>query len=356
MTVFFILVFVPLLRQLVWIKGETVLRRKRRAMRIFFVMLFLLLALRHITVGRDVENYSLIFNSVSRREWGNLHSLNLEMAYVVLNKTILLFTNEFQWLLVVTAALTVLPIGHQYLKHTNDPALTIVLFIVMSTFVMLFSGIRQAIAIALGMIAFEFTRGKKLSPFILMVILAVLFHSSGFMLIFMYPLYHAKITKNWLYVVVPIMVMLFVFNRQVFGMLTFILKRFASYDVTTTSTGAYTMIILFVLFCVYAFVIPDESKLDADTIGMRNFLLLATMIQMFAPLHTLAMRMNYYYMVFVPLLIPKIIACRSEKWELVAQMSRYVMLVFFLGYFFFAVVSANTVDVFPYHFFWETVG
>jgi hypothetical protein len=66
------------------------------------------------------------------------------------------------------------------------------------------------------------------------------------------------------------------------------------------------MLILFLIFTVFAYLVPDESKLDPDTIGMRNFLLLAVAIQMFAPLHSLAMRMNYYYIVFIPLLTVQI--------------------------------------------------
>ena len=116
------------------------------------------------------------------------------------------------------------------------------------------------------------------------------------------------------------------------------------------------MLILFVIFAVFAFLVPDETLLDAETIGLRNFLLLSVVLQMFAPLHTIAMRMNYYYIIFIPLLMPNIIRARSKKWEEVAVVARHIMVAFFAMYFFYnAYTGTGNLEVFPYHFFWEAV-
>ena len=113
---------------------------------------------------------------------------------------------------------------------------------------------------------------------------------------------------------------------------------------------------LFALFAVFAFIIPDESIMDKETIGLRNFLLLSLALQMFAPLHSLAMRLNYYYIIFIPLLLPKIIGCRSKRWGQVAVVARHIMVIFFLLYFFVNIYTRdNNLNVFPYHFFWENV-
>ena len=181
------------------------------------------------------------------------------------------------------------------------------------------------------------------------------FHTSAFMLAFMYPVYHAKITKKWLLAVVPSLILVFVFNKQIFSVLTMIIERYTKYEGGITTTGAYTMIILFAIFAVFSFVIPDETLLDDEAIGLRNFLLLSVALQMFAPLHAIAMRMNYYYIIFIPLLMPKIIESRSERWGQVAVVGRHIMVLFFLVYFFINVTSDGNLEVVPYHFFWENV-
>ncbi len=329
--------------------------RNRKAMWLFWVMLLLLLMLRHESIGRDLPNYEYIFNTISRSNWQNAFERSAETGYSFLNKFVSLFTNDFRWLLIVTSVLSVCFIARSYIKHSNDASLTIALFITTSNFVLLFSGLRQSIAISIGFLAYEFVRKKKLIWFLIAAIIAMLFHTSAFMLLFMYPLYHAKITRNWLLAIIPLQGLVFVFNKQIFGYMGLLLNQFTKYDTEISSTGAYVMLILFIIFAVFAYLIPEESELDADTVGLRNFLLLAVLLQMFTPLHDIAMRINYYYIVFIPLLIPKIINYRSIRFNQVAIVARYVMIIFFVIYFFLAAPKDNVLDTFPYKFFWETV-
>lgn len=349
---FVILLIVPVFIQHAKIKGVNYDRRCKFAITFFFVFLTVLVALRHITVGTDTQLYTYYFERFSITDWANVGEMSLELGYSYFNKIISVFTKESQVFLAVTAIVVSAMIYPTYRRLCVDPSLTIVLFCTMSTFVMMFSGIRQMIAISIGFIAYEFTRKNKLLFFILTVLLATLFHTSAFMLIFMYPLYHARITKKWLYVIVPLLVAMFVFNKQVFAVLGSVLELYTRFSVEEGSTGAYTMILLFAAFTVFAFLIPDEERMDRETIGLRNMLLLSLFIQMFAPLHTLAMRMNYYYIIFIPLLLPKIIEYKSDRWHQVAIVARHVMVVFFLLYFLLS-FTQGALDVYPYHFFWE---
>ena len=147
----------------------------------------------------------------------------------------------------------------------------------------------------------------------------------------------------------------FVFNSFIFSFLLSLLEKFTRFEGIITQTQAYTMLVLFVIFGVFCFVIPNEEKLDEECIGLRNILLLSTTLQMFAPLHTLAMRMNYYFIIFIPLLIPKIIKNRSSQWNQIGMIARHVMVVFFAVYFFSIANKGGSLHVFPYNFFWEDV-
>lgn len=328
-------------------------RKNERAMKLFWLMLLALLVLRHKSVGRDLYNYELIFSMISGSSWKTALDRSAEVGYNFLNKAISLYTNNFQWVMIVCAIISVCFIAWVYIKNSEDTSLSIALFIITSNFVLLFSGLRQSIAISLGFLAYELVRKRKKILFFAVVFIAMLFHSSAFMLLVMYPLYHIKITRKWLIAVIPMLGVIFVFNQQIFSTLTDILSMFTKYDAEITSTGAYTMLILFSALAVFSYLIPDDKKLDDDTIGLRNFLLFAVVLQMFAPLHTIAMRMNYYYIAFIPLLIPKIIRCRNERWGKVAVSARHIMVVFFIAYFFLTAPSDNVLDTFPYYFFWE---
>lgn len=357
MVVFLILLLTPLLIQHVKTRDhqEMYQVRNRGAMAFFFVFLTILVMLRHESVGNDTQNYIRIYRDFTRMDWIQVGKKTAEFGYSYFNKIISIFTKEPQIFLAMAAIITSLLIYPTYKRLCLDASLTIVLFCVMSTFVMLFSGIRQMLAVGLGFVAYDFVRNQKKLPFVLIVLLAITVHTSAFMLIFMYPLYYANITKKWLYIVIPVLAVIFVFNRTIFAVLSLIVERYTKYDGSISSTGAYTMLILFVGFAVFSFLIPDEARMDRETVGLRNFLLLSLVLQMFAPLHTLAMRMNYYYIIFIPLLLPKVINARSERWEQVAIWGRHVMVVFFLLYFFANAYGGGNLRVFPYHFFWETV-
>lgn len=353
---FVVLLLTPILLQHIRIKGIDYQKKNEFAITLFLVGLTVLVMFRHASVGTDTYSYLLSFEQVDSVKWNDLNEYySSEVGFWYLMKTISLISSQPQFFLIVTAIMISAMIIPTYRRLCLDASLTIVLFCTMSTFVMMFSGIRQMIAVAIGFIAYELTRRKKLVAFLIVVIIAIMFHSSAFMLLFMYPLFHVKITKKWLYFVVPVMVVIFIFNRPFFASLSFLLEKYSRFDSEISSTGSYTMLILFVFFAVFSFLVVDEEKIDSETLGLRNFLLFAIVIQMFAPLHTLAMRMNYYYIIFIPLLLPRIIALRKDRWKQVVVVSRHIMVVFFLAYFFVFAYTGGALKVFPYHFFWENV-
>ncbi len=352
---FIVLLVFPIFIQHIYIKGISYQKKNNIIMFLFFAMLTALVMFRHERVGTDTRNYIYYFNNYANMSWAEVGKDSIEFGFSYFNKIVSVFSDEPYFFLAISALAVSLMIYPTYKRLCVDPSLTIVLFCTMSTFVMMFSGIRQMLAIGIGFIAYEFTRNKKLIPFIITVLIAITFHTSAFMLAFMYPLFHIKITRNWLYAIFPGLALVFTFNKQIFSALVIFLEKYTKYDGSTMQTGAYMMLILFVVFVVFAFLVTDESLVDKETIGMRNFLLFSVVIQMFAPLHNLAMRMNYYYIIFIPLLLPKIIKSKNERWKHVAIFGRYIMVIFFLVYFFINANRGGNLNVFPYHFLWEKV-
>ncbi len=323
------------------------------AMRLFWVILCLLLCLRHESVGIDLKNYNRIFIFICESDWAQALGRSPEVGYSFLNKVVSLFSDDFRWIIVISAVLGVYFIAKAYIKYSVDASLTMVLFLIMSNFILLFSGLRQSISISLGFLAFEYVRRKKAGRFLAVVAVAMIFHISAFMLLFMYPLYHMRITKKSLLWVIPVLTVVLVFNKQIFGAAVSVLSRFTKYEGAISSTGAYTMLMLFVAFAVFSYIIPDENKTDSNLMGLRNFMLFSVALQMFAPLNNLAMRMNYYFIAFIPLLIPQVIRCSSERWKQTATLARGVMLAVFVLYFLIYIPADNSLNTFPYRFMWE---
>ena len=137
------------------------------------------------------------------------------------------------------------------------------------------------------------------------------------------------------------------------------MSRFAGkqFEAVITPTGAYTMLFLFIMFAILSYVIPDEKTMDKEMLGLRNFMLMAVVIQCFAPVHNWAMRINYYYIIFIPVLIPKILKHPRVKFRNIAEIANVVCIAFFAGYYLLTTyigcqTGISSLNTYPYVPFW----
>ena len=324
---------------------------------IFFVTLIAMLCLRDMACGIDLKNYYSFWRAaVNANSFQKaLDAFGIEKGYAFLEYVVALFTDEFQIFLSVVALLCLVPVWLFYRKHAEMSMLAVLLFVNVAPFSMYFSGLRQSLAMAFAIPAYLLARKKKLIWFILVCAVATTLHNSAFVLVLLYPLCNVKLTLKWLYAVVPIMGAILVFSKQIFSFLVPIFGGdYAEGYEIGENTGAYSILILLIIFAVYCFVIPDEEKIDDDTRALRNILLLAVCIQMFAPVHGLVMRVNYYFLPFVPVLIPRIVRRAKESMRQLVLISMIVMYSFFTVYFFYhAYTGADILRIYPYIPFWK---
>lgn len=323
---------------------------------LFFTGFLLLVACRDLSIGVDNKTYIFMFESFSKLEWEEiLQKVEIEHGYAFLNKICFLIKQDYQFLVFSIALISILPIAIMYIKESESSLLTIALFLTTGIFSMYFSGLRQVIAMAFIVPAYYFTKNKRPICFIITVLLATLFHQSAFVMLIFYPVYRSKITaKKFLYII-PAVLIGYIFNAQIFTLLLkFIGERYEDRYGVIESTGAITMIILFVLFVAYSYFIVDENKFSSDDFGLRNVLIICLVLQLFAPVNSVAMRMNYYFIPFIPLTIPKMANRCKNNYKQLAWFSVAVMSAFFMMYFIFdGYTGTDTLQIFPYKFFWQ---
>lgn len=350
MLAYYTLLGVPLLTAVIFrITDRRTLKENRfnPTILIFFIILYFLLTLRNYRVGSDTLNYWREFAKAGNLSLSELFSdANREYGFLLLTKLVRSITGNFRIYLAILNLVIVIPLAWYYQKNSEYPLLTIALFVTIVPFSMYFSGIRQIMAMSVGLVAWQMTKERKLIWFIVFVLLASQFHVSALMLFAMYPLYKVRITTRWLIVVVPIILLIYVFNRSILSLLSSLLWKEYDYENTAVSI---TVLLLLAAFAVYAYFIPDPDKLDDDVIALRNMLLLSIVLQSFVPIHPLAMRMNYYFLMLIPILIPKIAARAKPELTRFTEVSVLVMLVGFTVYFFYnAYFGKDSLHIFPY--------
>ncbi len=334
-------------------------KREQTTIFIFFIGLFILLALRDITVGRDLYQYKNIFERCYHTSFKSLPNLAFELGYTIYNKLISFLTRDYRLFLIITGIITLLPIYKLYHREAKYSFLLILLFINMPCFLIIFSGLRQAIAISIGVLAFMAIENKKYVISVLLIVLATYFHASAFVLFLLYPLFFFKIKSKYLLYIVPIMFIIYIFRVPLFLMiLNFVPARYVEFYGDLEQTGAYGMLLLFLMFSVFSFVVLDEEVMSEKDFFFRNILLVATIFQFFVPIHAMIQRTSYYFLIFVPMSIISVVQSPKKWLKNVSDTAVVVLSVFFAVYFFYNgfFSTDNLLDVFPYKFYWSGQG
>lgn len=331
--------------------------KKNIAIVVFFFIYFLLVALRHKTIGADTWNYTNWFIYAGGVSWNDFWQTfsKMDIGYFILNKIVSVFTNNVQILFIVVAFISIYPIAKLYYKESEIGLISISLFLILPIFMMNFSGLRQGMAMGIGVFAYYAAREKNLKKFLLLVLAAYLCHNSAFILLALYFICSIKIRRIHLLLLIPAFIFVNinrvnVFLRAVSWLENIIGDEFGGLSVTNT----YMMLLLFSLFVIYAFFAPNEELIDEETSRLRNIMVIVTFIQIFASVNQIAMRINYYFLIFVPLLIPRI----TNRWVKVD--SRLKLLVktviygYFIYYYFTGTVVTDSLQIYPYMFFWES--
>lgn len=356
MVPYFVMVGLPAVMALFF---KLIRYNKEKANRIvidlFFIIWIFLLLFRDESVGTDLHNYKLYFININTLSWVDIFerfiSGNIEIGYLLLAKIIFIFSSDFRWVIIFSALISVVPIWNFYRNNSNSSYLSMIMFLNIAPFSMYFSGLRQAMAMAFVVPCYIFCKENKLLKFFLTVLFAALFHKSALVLLLMYPVYHLRLKRQYhIIYLLPIIGIIYVYKLPIFSVLILFLGSYTNeYIDSIRITGAYAVTVLLIALLVYSFFMVEYNKLDDEVVGLRNLLVLSVVLQVFSGVHSIAMRMNYYYLLFIPILIPRIIHHGSHKSKTILQLSVLCMLGFFtIYYFYYAYTDVDILNVYPY--------
>lgn len=336
---------------------------------IAFIIFSLLLALRHPSMGIDLgygtnHGYLVMFSYIKNMDWKQVFTssvANYERGYIVFNKIIGIFFSDSQALLVISGFICIASISYQVYKNSKLPLLSFIIYLGLPSFLLNFSGLRQAIAISITIFAFSFIQKKKPIPFVLIVILASFFHSSALVFLLAYPLYYVKTNARIeLYSMVALPVV-FLLRYPLFHVVSSVFKQNAVPD----NNSAVTLFIVFSLIYVFAIVFKDGA--NGKEVGYRNIFYVACVIQAFGSVYSTAIRVGYYFMIYLALLLPEIITHKTLIPEFIAHktlIKKYehinfnaimyvVVFICFAVFGLYALSKSSWALTNPYHFFWD---
>lgn len=329
---------------------------KKKAVRIIsavsFVLLTAMFALRHPSMGVDLGyggdyGYLWSFSDIAGFSWKEAFVLqvqNYERGYILFNKLISVFSDNQQVFLGVVAFAGLLPIFYTIQKKMTHPDLAIYIFMGLPCFLMFFSGVRQAIAIGICFYAIQYIMDRKLIKFLITVLIATLFHTSAWVFLLAYPIYYIPMTKArrmLSYAIIPI---IYVFRYPLFVIFSVLFKENAVPD----NNSAFTLFFVFTLVYVFCGLFSDESE---QTAGLKNIFFVACCIQALGGVYSTVMRVGYYFMVALVLLLPLLVVKQTNKRN--ARIIKRVVTVCFVLFGLYSLYNGSWAQSNPYRWFWR---
>lgn len=325
-----------------------------------FFQLFFFAGFRGANVGNDTLKYLSLFDFINNRysDFGHL-SDRYGFGYIIFNKLIYCFTTNSQWLIIITSFITIALFIRFFYKNSKNIYISIFLFITLMFYYFTMSGIRQAFAMALVTVAYDFLKKKKIIPYMLIIFIASQFHSMAIIFIFIYPITYLKFNKKNVTLLLIIgIVGFFTFESalnivfEYFPMYKYYLGSdyFGSGNIANIINAIIPMIILLwgnIQKSTYKYTHNDEEN------DLIRFLILIGMIFSFISIRASVIdRVYYYFAIFNLIYIPNIIShieCRKNK-VMIGLVVIYLCIAY-NGIIFIERPDWNR--VFPYEFFWS---
>ncbi len=334
-----------------------------RANRTFVViavgMLICLLGLRNPTMGADLDNYFSFLKDAGQRPWGWFFKLrgikpyrNVEVGYWYLMKVFSSLGIGNQGLVFICAVLPLGAIGALIYRESKNSLVSLIILLGTDPFLMMFSALRQVLAMGILVCALPFIKKGKFIPFSFMVIVASLFHFSAVLFLPAYFIYRVKLKRYTAYLTAAVLPLMWVFQKQIFTLAVRITGYTGYGNGAITSTGAGTLFGVYIL--VYFFCVLMGDRNDPIINGTSNLFWVACAIQSISGVSMLVGRIGIFYVIYLTVLLPNVL----EKPRLKTAKQRHIVSIAvslcFALYGIYSIRTASWPESYPYSFFWAT--
>lgn len=215
-----------------------------------FIVLSLFAGVRNFNVGKDSENYTRNFRTSLDVHYFEFDEF-IEPGYQFLEYTILRLTNEYFWLFFITALIVVYCYLTIIKKYSVNYLLSVFLFITLGVYTFFFNGLRQGLAMAIFSLALPHLLEKRLVSYLVVCVLASLFHNSALFMVPFYFLVNLKV-KPIYKISATFLGSLFV-SRFLVNYISTTNDRYEGYATADQEGGGYVTLgfYIIILFAIY---------------------------------------------------------------------------------------------------------
>lgn len=160
-----------------------------------FFLFTILSGFRSENVGNDTSAYIGVFNNISSSGDISRYTWRFELGYLYLNKLLSLVSSNSQTIIIGTSIIIMAGFARFIYLYSEQKWLSIYLFFTIGYFAMSMNTIRLNIAMVILLFSYDFLKNRKLIKFVLVVLLASLFHRTAIVFLLAWPI--TKLSYNY---------------------------------------------------------------------------------------------------------------------------------------------------------------
>lgn len=239
----FLVIFAVLLQFILGKLGKK--GNERLLLIILFMIIASIIGLRSSSVGADTQNYLDMYKKLRLMSINEIiNKEEIEIGYIWLVKILNKISPNAQLLLIVQGIIVSMSYAKFFIKNTKNTLMSFFGYLAFGIFAFQLTGIRQSIAMSICILGIEFIKSKKVLNFILIILLASLFHTSALYFIIAYPIGNMKVTKKNTINLFIIGIIATIFIEPLIKILGSISERYANYGIEGTGTSIIFLIII----------------------------------------------------------------------------------------------------------------
>ncbi|MGN7763271.1 EpsG family protein [Paenibacillus sp. 22594] len=317
-------------------------------------VLFLYGALRSINVGTDVNGYSLSYLQLQNISFKEIFLSNTVISrdpfFYYLLKILTYINTDPQFMIVVTTAIVIICLSVFIYKNSVNPLLSFVLFVGLRFYSFTLSGLRQAVAWSIIMLSYNFIKEKKPIKFLILVLIASLFHKSALIFLIAYPFAKIKRIGSISFAVPFIFIFNYVTNNSLVE-IALKLSFFQQYDGQLSNgnnNSGSTLLLIYIGIYIFSLILRKKTNDESqENYQMYNLTLLGIIITMLSLDYDNFFRIGYYFIFSIVLLLPHTINRIGD--EKTRNLVSAIVIILIIAQFIIIGPGAGTEN---YSFFW----
>lgn len=331
---------------------------KKKYLFVCGALMFFMLACRHYTVGSGdgawyYNNWLLMSNSSFESLKIIVGDMDVESGYLIISWILSRVFKDPQFVFVFYGLLVSVSVCRFVYKNSEHVMMSLTMFNCLGLWGFMVQGIRQGIAMCICLFAVEYCKKKKFVPFLLVVLLATLFHASAivFVAVYFFSSLHMNIRDYFItgaLVVVGMLLMDYLWQY-----VNYFINDSYEIGITEDSSGGIVSTIIYILILALAMLF-HKNEYDTDGNDMSVFFYM-TLIGFIAfvmrySYNTIAQRVSYYFLFGQMAVLPTI----THRY-LVEKQRGIINLAIILLCYGIALYKASYTLLIPYNFFWQVV-